>query len=49
MTDFNAVSSAFINFYYQTFDTDRKNLAGLYVSGEIKNDTNNRLGSDSET
>ncbi|ORY93531.1 hypothetical protein BCR43DRAFT_497101 [Syncephalastrum racemosum] len=30
MSDFNAVSAAFIQFYYQTFDSDRKALAGLY-------------------
>ncbi|KAL2008024.1 hypothetical protein VTN00DRAFT_8006 [Thermoascus crustaceus] len=30
MADYKAVGEQFVNFYYQTFDTDRKNLAGLY-------------------
>ncbi|CDH59895.1 ntf2p [Lichtheimia corymbifera JMRC:FSU:9682] len=30
MADFNAVAKAFVEFYYQTFDTGRQNLAPLY-------------------
>lgn len=32
MADFNAVSKAFVEFYYQTFDANRANLAPLYAS-----------------
>lgn len=32
MADFNAVAKAFVEFYYQTFDSDRQNLAPLYAS-----------------
>ncbi|RJE20936.1 nuclear transport factor [Aspergillus sclerotialis] len=30
MADFSAVAQQFVQFYYQTFDTARQNLAGLY-------------------
>ncbi|KAL1999128.1 hypothetical protein VTN02DRAFT_5009 [Thermoascus thermophilus] len=30
MTDFKAVGEQFVTFYYQTFDSDRAKLAGLY-------------------
>ncbi|KAL2222818.1 putative nuclear transport factor NTF-2 [Thermoascus aurantiacus ATCC 26904] len=30
MADFRAVAEQFVNFYYQTFDSNRSNLAGLY-------------------
>lgn len=32
MADFNQVAKAFVEFYYQTFDTGRQNLAPLYAS-----------------
>lgn len=32
MADFNAVAQQFTNFYYSTFDSNRANLAPLYVS-----------------
>ena len=31
MADFNAVAQQFTNFYYSTFDSNRANLAPLYV------------------
>jgi hypothetical protein len=31
MADINAVAQQFTDFYYQTFDTNRANLAPLYV------------------
>ncbi|KAI7884216.1 nuclear transport factor 2 [Lichtheimia hyalospora FSU 10163] len=30
MADINAVAKAFVEFYYQTFDTNRQNLGPLY-------------------
>ncbi|KAG8525977.1 Nuclear transport factor 2 [Bacidia gigantensis] len=30
MADFNSVATQFTQFYYQTFDAGRQNLAGLY-------------------
>lgn len=30
MADFNAIAEQFTQFYYNTFDQDRKNLAALY-------------------
>jgi hypothetical protein len=32
MADFNAIAHQFTEFYYSTFDTNRANLAPLYVS-----------------
>jgi hypothetical protein len=32
MADFNAIAEQFTTFYYSTFDTNRANLAPLYVS-----------------
>lgn len=32
MADINALASQFVNFYYETFDSNRSNLQGLYVS-----------------
>ena len=32
----NGRGGQFCNFYYQTFDADRSNLAALYVSGGMK-------------
>ncbi|KAK4130971.1 NTF2-like protein [Trichocladium antarcticum] len=29
-TDFQGIATQFVTHYYSTFDTDRKNLAGLY-------------------
>ena len=31
MADINAIAKQFIDFYYQTFDSNRANLAPLYV------------------
>jgi len=31
MADINAVAKQFTDFYYSTFDTNRSNLAPLYV------------------
>ncbi|CEI88680.1 hypothetical protein G6F70_005902 [Rhizopus microsporus] len=30
MADINALASQFVNFYYETFDSNRSNLQGLY-------------------
>ncbi|KAH8423839.1 nuclear transport factor 2 family protein [Aspergillus melleus] len=30
MADFTAIAQQFVQFYYQTFDSDRQTLAGLY-------------------
>ncbi|CEG84495.1 Putative Nuclear transport factor 2 [Rhizopus microsporus] len=30
MADVNAVATQFVNFYYETFDSNRSNLQGLY-------------------
>ncbi|QKX56887.1 uncharacterized protein TRUGW13939_03994 [Talaromyces rugulosus] len=30
MADFNEIAKQFVQFYYQTFDSDRKSLAALY-------------------
>ncbi|CAG7918484.1 unnamed protein product [Penicillium olsonii] len=30
MSNFNEIAQQFVTFYYQTFDTQRENLAGLY-------------------
>lgn len=32
MSDFNTVAKSFVEFYYQTFDTNRPGLLPLYVS-----------------
>jgi hypothetical protein len=31
MGDFNAVAKQFVDFYYNTFDTNRASLSALYV------------------
>ncbi|RBQ78168.1 hypothetical protein FVER14953_21555 [Fusarium verticillioides] len=31
--NFEEVAKQFVEFYYNTFDSDRKGLAALYVSG----------------
>ncbi|KAI8093829.1 uncharacterized protein BX664DRAFT_330681 [Halteromyces radiatus] len=35
MADFNAVAKAFVEFYYQTFDTSRQNLTSLYRNNSM--------------
>lgn len=32
MSDFNAVAKSFVEYYYQTFDSNRSGLLPLYVS-----------------
>ncbi|CAF9934658.1 Nuclear transport factor 2 [Imshaugia aleurites] len=36
MADFNTIAQQFTEFYYNTFDQDRKNLAALYVRRHLE-------------